>query len=118
MTVVLLACLAGCRSVATETAQIPTWYSGGTLRDKTGTEWLQATRENRLATAGNILATVDNPRTSGEFEQLKYRAENLADCITKRLNAPDDLSDSRWLVFQQRPVADTALDCMTTLGYR
>jgi hypothetical protein len=105
-------------TTSTAEAQPKPWYSGGNLSNKTGTEWLAATPENRLATSADMYFSLNKPADMAEFESARPNAANLETCITKTLTPPDDVPKEKWAVFQERPVAEMALSCMTLLKYR
>lgn len=58
------------------------WYDGGTLHRATMGEWMQATRANRLATCGDIIANkylrAGSPRLA---DDVRGEAEDLMACI-------------------------------------
>jgi len=54
------------------------WYEGGTLHNANGIEWQQATHANKLATAGDLVATV-------------YRSGKLAPVLSGQIKAVDDI---------------------------
>ena len=58
------------------------WYSGGTLHKKTGAAWVQASAEDRLATAADFASTMKKPKSMAE---MKVRATELMVCIDKSL---------------------------------
>jgi hypothetical protein len=89
------------------------WYSGGTLHKKTGTSWVEAPAEDRLATAADF-ATVKKPKSMTE---LKVKASELTVCINKALERPKNMSARKWQGILNRPVAEIAAACGILLGW-
>ncbi|MCT8466997.1 hypothetical protein KZO85_00200 [Chromohalobacter canadensis] len=54
------------------------WYENGTLHDKSGLEWQDASYANKLATAGDFVATA-------------YQRDRLAPRISSRISDVDDM---------------------------
>lgn len=82
------------------------WYIGGTLHKSNIGEWKKATDNNKLATCGDFMATLDD---TVSMTVLKKRAEELKDCIdtaTKGLDSTDNLK-----------VSEVAASCIVLLGY-
>jgi hypothetical protein len=73
------------------------WYEGGTLHKATCREWLDSTPANRLATAGDFVATLSKPKT---MDEARAAAEELQECIT--LAAP---------LTPSKAVAEVAVSC-------
>jgi len=58
----------------------PNWYEGGTLHKSSVSNWRNASYDNKLATCGDWMATVNNKVS---MEELKDRAEKLLICINE-----------------------------------
>ncbi|AJC66877.1 hypothetical protein [Dickeya zeae] len=63
--------------VFVSTAQATSWYQGGTLHNATALEWQKASRDNKVATCADILASM-------------YEKKRLAPSIVSSLKSIDD----------------------------
>lgn len=85
----------------------PKWNEGGTLHAADAKTWVTATPENKLATAGDWVATYVGKKEmiSIGFDGLKALAGQLVSCLNTAL--PDGTSTT--------PVAEAATACMVQL---
>lgn len=86
---------------------IEKWYLGGTLHKATISDWKSSTPENRLATCGDFMASIDN---SVSMDVLKQRATKLMDCINESTEGLDNTNNES--------VSSIASKCIVLLGYR
>ena len=94
------------------------WYEGGTLHKKTGADWLKASQENRLATAGDFLAVLTKPKSIAELNALEPKAANVVECVSTALERPKRMTQTKWQAVQDRPITEIVLPCIQLLGYR
>lgn len=77
--------LVGCGDGETETASKDKWYEGGTLHKATLQEWIDATPENRLATAADwsfAMLGEDKAMKLG-LDGLKIKAQEVVSCLNE-----------------------------------
>jgi hypothetical protein len=68
-----------CASLSTASAE---WYSNGNLHQKTIRDWKQASEQNRLATAADMVTAIHKPQTRKELNTVtKLQAVALVICI-------------------------------------
>ena len=88
-------------------AQRP-WSSGGTLHNATVRQWLDGTKHNRIATAGDMMtiALVGRGVAPGslKYDEMKQLATKLEACITAALK--DGAAEETRI----RPFADPCID--------
>jgi len=76
------------------------WYTGGSLHDKKGVDWIKASYENKLATCADFIAASSN--------QLDKRsAEQLVICIDKTVEES---------VAQKEDVSTLAATCIVLIS--
>lgn len=82
--------------IKTEKTQIiensNSWYEGGNLHKKDGTEWKRATEHNKLATCADFTMTIalrNGEEPSVFSSKFKKASESLKDCIDKFYKLPE-----------------------------
>ena len=88
----------------------PNWYEGGTLHKSSVSNWRNASYDNKLATCGDWMATVNNKVS---MEELKDRAEKLLICINEAV-AMDEYGQE---ISGNLQSAFIATGCITLLRY-
>lgn len=103
---IMTSCGSGSNTSNESTTVADNWYKGGTLHKAKISDWKTATKENKLATCGDFMATVDNTVT---MTDLKQRAKELNNCIDE---ATRDLESTN-----SETVSSIAALCAKTMGY-
>lgn len=99
-----------CTDSKTKSIPTPTekhWYEGGTLHKAKIREWKKAAEDDKLATCGDFMATVDK---SVSMDVLLQRAIALRACINEATRGIDNVDNDS--------VTDIASLCTLTLGYK
>ncbi|MEM7723941.1 MAG: hypothetical protein AAF376_16450 [Pseudomonadota bacterium] len=86
------------------------WFMGGTLHDATAGQWVQASADNRLATAGDWTARLIGSDRAMQLgpDGVRPLAQQLETCITR--SAPQSSSNAR--------ADEIAAACATAIGMR
>lgn len=100
------------------------WYVGGNLHQSSGLEWQQATYENKLATAGDLVAAVyQSKRLSSELSSairgmgdIKIIAEELVVQLDAAFE-PDPDPRQNEVLFTNQKVSSTAAMIMMMSGW-
>lgn len=100
------------------------WYEGGTLHQAGALEWQQATYANKLATAGDLIATVYKsgklvPALSNKIkstDDVKAMAAALVDELDSTF-APNPNAQKNKAMLANQKVLDTAVLLMATAGW-
>ena len=82
------------------------WYTEGKLHNSLLSEWKNSTEENKLATCGDFMATIDN---TVSMDELKRRAINLKNCIDEATSGSKYTDNEK--------VSLVASMCVKTMGY-
>ena len=100
------------------------WYVGGNLHQSSGLDWQQATYENKLATAGDLVAAVyQSKRLSNELsaaikgmEDIKVIAEELVVQLDAAFEPEPDPRQNE-VLFSNQKVSSTAAMIMMMSGW-
>ncbi len=102
----------------------PQWYEGGTLHEATGLDWQKATYADKLATAGDILARLNNvgslsPQIAGRVNEIDDYKPLAAELVTQLDDAfapdPDPAQNER--MFANQTVKETSVMVMAMMGW-
>lgn len=104
---ILIACSDSKKDIPRTVPAKKMWYEGGTLHRAKISEWKNATEENKLATCGDFMATLDN---SVSVDVLLDRAKALRACINEATNGIDNVDNDN--------VSEIASLCTVALGYK
>jgi hypothetical protein len=103
---IMTSCGSGSNTTNESTTVVDNWYKGGTLHKAKISDWKTATIENKLATCGDFMATVDNTVT---MTDLKRRATELNNCIDEATRGLESTNSEA--------VSSIAALCAKTMGY-
>jgi hypothetical protein len=85
------------------------WYEGGTLQKATVADWQTGAAENKLATAGDFIASITAVADIADIKDpkaaagIKKRSEELVTCVDTMAETADMPSDT--------PVAQLVVRC-------
>ncbi|MEO1827675.1 MAG: hypothetical protein ABGX82_02465 [Pseudomonas sp.] len=108
----------------TQAQSAPQWYEGGTLHEASGLDWQKAAYADKLATAGDILARLNNvgslsPQIAGRVNEIDDYKPLAAELVTQLDDAfapdPDPAQNER--MFANQTVKETSVMVMAMMGW-
>ena len=91
------------------------WFVGGNLHNKTMKEWNRATRDNRLATAGDMTSSLLPHLATPAL--VKPYAEKLVTCIDETGKKDPNTSEQAEEAIENSSVAEIAYLCSVLMGW-
>ena len=100
------------------------WYEGGNLHNANAIEWQNADYDNKLATAGDFIATIwmdngFNKSIQGSIKSLvdvKILAKELVICLDEAFEKDPDPEQNEFL-FTNQMVSSATVICMVLMGW-
>ncbi|WP_174704259.1 hypothetical protein [Pseudomonas abyssi] len=108
----------------TQPAHAKQWYEGGTLHEANGLEWQAGTQADKLATAGDILARINNvgrlsPQIAARVNNIDDYKPLAAELVTQLDEAfapdPDPAENER--LFANQTVSSTSVMVLALMGW-
>ncbi|MFD1697772.1 hypothetical protein ACFSB1_00400 [Halopseudomonas phragmitis] len=112
------------RQAITEAGTERKWYEGGTLHQANGLDWQTADYANKLATAGDLVATVyQSGKLNSELSRRitdPVEARRMSEELVKQLDdafEPETDPDQNQKMYVNQKVSSTAAIVMALMGW-